>query len=426
LWDVTGAKERAVLEPHSGGCLAVAFSPDSLTLASAGCSDGTIKLWDVATGKKRKILTLHAGQTLRCLAFSPDGRILASAGAAAGDGSAPIKLWEVTTGNERATLEGHTGNVCSLAFSSDGRTLASGGGFQGLDPKAHGDVKLWEVATGKQRASFTGHTDEVNSVAYSPDGSTLVSGSVDNTMRMWDVTTGTERAILKGLEVFSSITSGPPDKLLTKRCYHTAGAKFSPDGRLVAMGSSMSILLWDVPAHWKAAPARSDRPSSRELDGLWNDLAGDDAATAYRAINTLAAAPEQALPFLKERLRPASVVVGAAKVDQLIADLDSDQFTVRQNARAALAKLEEAELALQKRLKEKPSLEVRRQIEQLLTTLAQLSPESVRGIRAVEALEHIGNSEARQALEKLAQGAEAFHVTKESRASLARLKKKAP
>jgi RNA polymerase sigma factor (sigma-70 family) len=430
LWDVAGAEERATLEAHiAGGCFAVAFSPDSTTLASVGFLDQTIKLWDVATGKEKKTLTSQAAQQLRCLAFSPNGRILAAAGAGTGvvaDGPVAIQLWDVATGRERATLEGHRGNVCSLAFSPDGKTLASGGGYQGLAPKEHGDVKLWEVATGKERASFTGHTDEVNSVAFSPDGRTLVSGSLDNTLRLWDVPTGKERALLKGIDVGARVGAGPPDKMRWKRSYWAAGATFSPDGKMVAMGSSTSVMLWDMPADWKARPARSARLSAQELDQLWTNLAGTDAKQGYRAVNTLAAAPGQSLPFLKERVRPASAVVGAAKINQLIADLDSDQFAVRQKARDALAKLEEAEPALQKRLKEVPSLEVRRQIEQLLATIAKLPPESLRGIRAVEALEHIGTFEAKQVLETLAQGAEGFHLTNEARVSLARLKKKAP
>jgi RNA polymerase sigma factor (sigma-70 family) len=339
LWDLAGAKERAALEAHAGGCLAVAFSPDSTTLASGGWTDQTITLWDVATGKKKKTLTLQAAQQLRCLAFSPDGQILAAAGNGTGpvaDGPVAIQLWDVATGKERATLDGHTGNICSLAFSPDGKTLASGGGYQGLQPKEHGDVKLWEITTGKERASFTGHTDEVNSVAFSPDGSTLVSGSLDNTLRLWDVVSGKERALLKGIDVGPRVGGGPPDKMRWKRSYWTAGATFSRDGKILAMGSSTSVLLWDMPADWKTRPARSARLSPRELDQLWTNLAGADARQGYRAVNTLAAAPEQALPFLKERLRPAAAVAGATKIDQLIADLDSDQFDLRQQATAAL------------------------------------------------------------------------------------------
>src|SRR5262245_5700194 len=83
---------------------------------------------------------------------------------------------------ERATLKGHTFNVNSVAFSPDGKTLASGS----IDET----IKLWEVATGKELATLMGHTDSVLSVVFSPDGKTLASGSRDRTIKLWDVATG--------------------------------------------------------------------------------------------------------------------------------------------------------------------------------------------------------------------------------------------
>src|SRR5947208_367446 len=83
----------------------------------------------------------------------------------------------------------HDSGVSSVAFSPDGKTLASGGGDA---PSAHlvvsrpGEIKLWNVATGKEQATLTGDRDSVWSVAYSPDGKTLASGSVDDTIKLWD------------------------------------------------------------------------------------------------------------------------------------------------------------------------------------------------------------------------------------------------
>ena len=94
----------------------------------------------------------------------------------------PARNWPPSTG--------HKDEVYSVAFSPDGKTLASGS----LDKT----IKLWEVATGKERATFEGHSDGVTSVAFSPDGKTLASGSDDTTIKLWDVATGKEQATFKG------------------------------------------------------------------------------------------------------------------------------------------------------------------------------------------------------------------------------------
>jgi WD40 repeat protein len=153
----------------------VAFSPDGRLLATAS-DDKTARLWDPATGKHLRTLAGHTEWVLG-VAFSPDGRLLATAG---GGDDKTAQLWDPATGKHLRTLSGHTGNfVVGLAFSPDGRLLAT-------TSRGDNTARVWDSATGEHLRTLTGHTDGVGAVAFSPDGRLLATASDDETVRLWD------------------------------------------------------------------------------------------------------------------------------------------------------------------------------------------------------------------------------------------------
>jgi hypothetical protein len=265
-------------------------------------------------------------------------------------------------------------------------------------------IHLWETASGKERLQIGDNRDAFRTVVFSADGKTLISGGQD-TIRFWDPATGKEVGQLKG-----------------HRGAVTALALL-PDGQGFVSGSAdTTILVWQgMPRNDEVpGPAKLTGP---ELEALWADLAGADAAKAHRAIRALAAAPKQAVPFLSQHLRPVPAP-DAKHLARLIADLDDKRFVVRENAVRELEKLGSlASPALREALAGKPSLEVHRRVEGLLERLEQhtFSPEELRDRRAIEVLERIGTAEARQALEPLSRGAAGARLTEDAKATLQRL-----
>jgi WD40 repeat protein len=184
LWNMASNKEIGALIDPDSWTFCLAFSPDGRYLAS-GSGDSTITLWDVASQTKIGTFAGHSGNVMS-VAFSPDGRTLAS-----GSNDNTIKLWDLTSRMEIGTLVGHSGSVLSVAFSPDGQILASGGGCGDFK------VRLWDLASQIEIGTFYGHAGPVFSVAFSPDGRALASaGSTDCTVKLWNVASQIEIATL--------------------------------------------------------------------------------------------------------------------------------------------------------------------------------------------------------------------------------------
>jgi dipeptidyl aminopeptidase/acylaminoacyl peptidase len=400
LWDAETGKERHLLKGPEKAVAYIAVSPDGKTVAAGGY-DKIIWLWDIATGKEIRRFTGSQGDIL-FVGFSRDGKTLASSGC-----EHVIRLWDVATGAQIRQLVGNTHNVRTFTFAPDGKTGISGG--------CDHSVRLWDLSNGKESRQFVGHTNDVFFVTLSPDGQTLASASQDGSVRLWNAATGAELRRCPGHQggviciAFSAdgrtLTSGGYDKVQ----------------RICEIATGKERLLFGEPG---ANPAAAE-PARAELDkSTWQDLASEDAHRAHRASWALARS-DQALAFVRERLKPVAVAgVDLALAKRLIADLDNDQFKVREKAMDDLAKLGPSVAPLLKTaLSTDPGTETRRRIERLLVGLtgADLAGEELRGTRVVEALEYIGTKDAAAVIQALAQGSAESELTRQARAALGRL-----
>jgi WD40 repeat protein len=374
------------------------FSADEKVLADYD-SAATVRLWDTATGKQLRAFAAveESDGQLYALDLSADGKtVLTRAfGAETPDGRATrLRLWDATTGTALRTWETPEA-VLAATFTPDGRAVATAG-EQG--------VSVWELATGKLRFRSAGAAAVVG---CSPDGRVLAADG-GATIRLIDLRTGKEFRQLKGHQA------------------DVGALAFTRDGKRLITGSADSTaLVWGGAVLAPPAP-KVEEQSARRLDELWADLASLDAGPAFAAEATLVASPKGAVALLAERLKRPDAA-DAKQVARWIADLDDDNFDVREKAAAELAKIGElARPALEEALKKRPSAEVRRRVGDLLDRLkptGESSAEDLRRRRAVEVLEGIGTPEAKQLLKEWAEGAPGTALTREAEAALGRLGK---
>lgn len=447
LWDVQTGKEQRTFSGHEAtaqrGVFTLAFSFDGGMIAAGSHADRKVHIWEVATGKQLRQFGAD-GSDSSPVAFSPDGRIIG-----AGDHSETIHLWDSESGQNLRKLYKNGHGVWCLAFALNGEILASGG--------YDFTCRLWRVNTGRQIRWFAGHEGPVMSVAFMPDGKTLVSGSQDGTVRLWEVASAKERRRYVGREAVLSVAVSPDGGTVaagtSRHPMAVAGIAlwdvvtgqelcrfgdyqeqvaciaFSPDGTKLAAASrdrQRPVVIWDVSSitrrHQKAVPALEPK----KLENLWTDLADSDATKAYDAIWRLTAVPEQTVPFLKQRLKPA-VSPDPSRIARLVEKLRSEEFATRADATRELLKIGEPAIpTLRKVLEAPPSLDARKRIEQLLKALEEgtTSQETLRVLRGIEVLERIGTTEVRQVLEGLAKGAEGAPETTEAAAAAKRVLKR--
>lgn len=280
LWDVPSGRVLRTLSGHSRWVLAVAFHPNG-TMVASGSADTTIKLWDVASGRELSTLIGHSDAVL-WVAFSPDGRTLVSAGDKA------IRLWDVANGRELFTLSGQS---AVSAFSPDGKMLASAG-----EDKT---IRLWDAATGRELRTIKWHQEKISQLAFAQDGKILVACCSDKTLKLWDAFTGLELRSIAGhagewrhgilvspndrtivfsrggnAMVLQDIASGKELHMLGANLEHVSVLAFSHDGKmLISVGANNAITFWDV------STGREMRRFSSNSDGVSSGSYSADGKT---------------------------------------------------------------------------------------------------------------------------------------------------
>jgi hypothetical protein len=195
----------------------------------------------------------------------------------------------------------------------------------------------------------------------------------------------------------------------------------------VYLGKSVADLDAVTDAVLGKTPVK-DRPTAEQLGKCWDDLARRDALVTAPASRTLIAADKDTVAFLKDRLKPREASDEEKKAVKLIADLDDDDFAVREKGTALLAEMgERADPFLKKALAETKSPEVRRRIEALLARRGGddgLTGDQLRQLRAVRVLEQVGTPEARELLETLSKESLPPALGSEVKIALQRWKKR--
>ena len=260
LLDAATGKLTRIPTTFPSGAAGIPFGLHGTTLLGAD-KDGTLRLWDAATGRDLGALPGGAGTglndltantgtfTLNAFAFSPDGKVLATA-----DDRGAVRLWDVLTRKQiGATISTDANGVSGLAFSPDGRILATSDG--------DGTVRLWDVASNPQILGPRDATAAITEAEMTRDGKTLTTADANGAVRVWDTATGEQ------VSAIPAVNTGFP----SGGAFGQQGigeAALSPDGKELALAHNGTVELWDFAADRRAATLIGSRAFAHWLDSL--------------------------------------------------------------------------------------------------------------------------------------------------------------
>jgi RNA polymerase sigma factor (sigma-70 family) len=426
LYDLAADRFVERFAGFKGDAQELAFAPGGKTLVTVDHGNSTVRVWDVAAGKERRSFRVARENEKRkanhvwSASLAPDGATLAVTYQRAENargivGAHPVRLYDVATGTERHELPGHLYYVSAPAFSPDGKLVVTASPalspfLQKMLKQPANQVFVWDVATGQRVARLpNGLPLGAVVAAFSPDGRTVAlargpdlggaakPADYEGTVYLYETATWTVRAEFRGDQ--GRLTA----------------LAFAPDGRLLTGGLDTTVLAWDV---------RPPRVAlSLPLESAWNDLAAKEACKSFQSAGRFLAAPAETVKLFAAKIKPVKAL-DPKRIQRLLADLDSDEFAVREAASTALDGLDQqARPYLEAALKGAISVEFRARVQRILQRQQQaaLTPEQLRQRRAVMVLELIGGGAAKNLLKRWADGPAGALLTMDASLALKRL-----